>query len=282
MAPRPHAPRRKACQALLPDGTTPCSATFRGWGRYCAPHLEEHARLSGQFKDAAARAERLRAKGELSDKQVRAMAAESVVGRALQRVRAYREALGEERAARVAYLRRFPPPVGTNAERRAARSEGGVRSRPGSPASVQSDGGGEGEAAEAEGERRESSRGSRFAEDERHEQRLAVLEERQAACDVLIEQLERRRAEIAAAVQQRRGGSASSQGDPERQPLLAGGTVRSQTGWLGWAWRVGLFVVLVRLTLVDRVQATLIAAVIFQLVVVPILFLVYTLSRIRI
>ena len=96
MAPRPHAPRRKACQALLPDGTTPCSATFRGWGRYCAPHLEEHARLSGQFKDAAARAERLRAKGELSDKQVRAMAAESVVGRALQRVRAYREALGEE------------------------------------------------------------------------------------------------------------------------------------------------------------------------------------------
>ena len=109
-----------------------------------------------------------------------------------------------------------------------------------------------------------------------------MLEERQAACDALIEQLERRRAEIAAAVQQRRGGSASRQGDPERQPLLAGGTVRSQIGWLGWAWRVGLFVVLVRLTLVDRVQATLIAVVIFQLVVIPILFLVYTLSRIRI
>ena len=107
MAPRPHAPRRKACQALLPDGTTLCSATFRGWGRYCAPHLEEHARLSGQFKDAAARAERLRAKGELSDKQVRAMAAESVVGRALQRVRAYREALGEERLAGHAPLGRL-------------------------------------------------------------------------------------------------------------------------------------------------------------------------------
>ena len=98
MAPRPHAPRRKACQALLPDGTTPCSATFRGWGRYCAPHLEEHARLSGQFKDAAARAERLRAKSELSDKQVRAMAAESVVGRALhaEHVRRRRRAMGED------------------------------------------------------------------------------------------------------------------------------------------------------------------------------------------
>ena len=70
---------------------------------------------------------------------------------------------GAERAARVAYLRRFPPSPSsaTNAERRAARSEGGVGSRPGSPASVQSDGAGEGEGAQAagaEGERRERRR----------------------------------------------------------------------------------------------------------------------------
>ncbi|EJF56792.1 hypothetical protein DICSQDRAFT_183596 [Dichomitus squalens LYAD-421 SS1] len=232
MAPPPRAPRRKACEALLPDGTTPCSATFRGWGRYCAAHLEEHARLAGRYKDAAARAERLRAKGALGEKQVRAMVLESVVGRALQRVRAYRDALGEERAAREAYLRRFP----VRAQGAGAGDEG-VGSRAGSPGSVQSDSG---------GERRESSRGSRFAGDERHEQRLAALTELQAGCDVLIEQLERRREEIVAAVQQRRAGREAVQGDSERQPLLAGGTPRPRTGR---AWHIALFVVLLVIVL---------------------------------
>ncbi|TBU25452.1 hypothetical protein BD311DRAFT_867465 [Dichomitus squalens] len=230
MAPPPRAPRRKACEALLPDGTTPCSATFRGWGRYCAAHLEEHARLAGRYKDAAARAERLRAKGALGEKQVRAMVLESVVGRALQRVRAYRDALGEERAAREAYLRRFPVRA-----REEGEGDGGVGSRAGSPGSVQSDGG---------GERRESSRGSRFAGDERHEQRLAALNELQAGCDVLIEQLERRREEIVAAAQQRRAGREAAQGDSERQPLLAGATPRPRIGWFGRAWSIGLFVIL--------------------------------------
>ncbi|KAI1785969.1 hypothetical protein LXA43DRAFT_1035627 [Ganoderma leucocontextum] len=192
MAPN-RAPRRKACQGLLPDGTTPCSATFRGWGRYCAAHLEEHARLAGQYKDAAARAERLRRQGELADRQVRALVNVSVADRALERVRAYLGALGEERRTREAYLRRFPA-----------------------------------------------------ENDERHEQRLADLQEREAACAVLIERLQQRREEIVAAIQQRRGGRESSQADLESAPLLAmaRGTQRSQWGWVDWAWRMVLLAIL--------------------------------------
>ncbi|RDX51705.1 hypothetical protein OH76DRAFT_1401120 [Lentinus brumalis] len=163
-----HAPRRKSCQALLPDGETPCSATFRGWGKYCTPHLEECARLSGQYKDAAARVERLRRTGELSEKQVRAISTASLVDRAIGKVRQYLDALNEEDRARRALLGRFP------AER-----------------------------------------------DERHEQRLTIIEERKAACSPLIAQLQQHREEIVAYTQQRRERCRdTSQGDPERQPLL--------------------------------------------------------------
>ncbi len=84
-----HALRRKTCQALLPDGDSPCSAGIRGWGKYCVPHLEECAQLSGQYKDTATRAERLRCTGELLDKQVRA----------LKRVQSYAVALNGRRDA---------------------------------------------------------------------------------------------------------------------------------------------------------------------------------------
>ncbi len=183
-----HAPRRKSCQALLPDGETPCSATFRGWGKYCTPHLEECARFSGQYKDAAARAERLRRTGELSEKQVRAISTASLVDRAIGKVRQYLDALNEEDRARRALLGRFP------AESRCCvaglilcvRFELFV-----------------------------------LTGDERHEQRLTIIEERKAACSPLIAQLEQHREEIVANTQQRRERCRDiSQGDPERQPLL--------------------------------------------------------------
>ncbi|KAI0717086.1 hypothetical protein C8Q76DRAFT_795308 [Earliella scabrosa] len=64
-----HAPRRKTCQALLPNGVTPCSVSFRGRGRYFFAHLDECTQLSGVHKDAAARADRRRRTGELSVRQ---------------------------------------------------------------------------------------------------------------------------------------------------------------------------------------------------------------------
>ena len=111
MSPTMHAPRRKTCQALLPDGTTPCSASFRGWGRYCLAHLDECAQLSGVHKDAAARADRARRTGELSERQVRALAAGTNVGaveRAAEKVLAYQRLLEDEERARAALLARFP------------------------------------------------------------------------------------------------------------------------------------------------------------------------------
>lgn len=244
MAPS-RAPRRKACQALLSDGATPCSSTFRGWGRYCPPHLEEHARLAGQYKDAAARAERLRRQGELADRQVRALASMSVADRALERVRAYFGALGEERRAREAYLRQF------SAESAFSRSF--ARARAAGSASASGSGGegwsgGEGPGGAGAGrEERSSSRGSRFTDDERHEQRLADLQDREATCVVLIERLEQRREEIVAALQQRRGGRESSQADLESEPLLAAarGTQRPRWGRVGWVWRIVLLAILV-------------------------------------
>ncbi|RPD69517.1 hypothetical protein L226DRAFT_575518 [Lentinus tigrinus ALCF2SS1-7] len=174
-----HAPRRKSCQALLPDGETPCSATFRGWGKYCTPHLEECAQLSGQFKDAAARAERLRRTGELTEKQVRALTNAASVDRAIDRVRQYLEALNEENRTRAALLGRFP------AEK-----------------------------------------------DERHMQRLTVVEERKTACSALIEQLQQHREEVLTRSQQRRERYRDpSQSNPERQPLL-GRPRRSRRVWI--------------------------------------------------
>ena len=250
--PPSRAPRRKACQALLPDGATPCSATFRGWGRYCAAHLDEHARLAGQYKDAAARAERLRRQGELSDRQVRALANLSTADRALERVRAYLNAPGEERRAREEYLRRFPGESAStfSASRSFARARAAVASASASASGSGGEGwsGGEGEGEGGTGrEERSSSRGSRFTDDERHEQRLADLQEREAACAALIERLQQRREEIVAAVQARRGGRESSQVDLEREPLLvaARGSRSSRWGRAGWTWRIMLLVVLV-------------------------------------
>ncbi|KAI0689902.1 hypothetical protein C8T65DRAFT_672428 [Cerioporus squamosus] len=195
-SPTMHAPRRKSCQALLPDGETPCSATFRGWGKYCTQHLEECARLSGQYKDAAARVERLRRTGELTEKQVRALSNAASVDRAIGKVRQYLDALNEEERARDALLGRFP------AER-----------------------------------------------DERHEQRLAIVEERKAACSPLIVQLQQHREEVLASTQQRRERCRdSSQGDPERQPLL-GGPRRSRRVW------ITLCVILVSTHTIDRAIA---------------------------
>ncbi|KAI0760643.1 hypothetical protein C8Q74DRAFT_1297855 [Fomes fomentarius] len=125
MSPTMHAPRRKTCQALLPDGESPCSASFRGWGKYCVPHLEECAQLSGQYKDAAARAERLRRTGELSDKQVRALANSNIsaVDRALERVQSYAAALEDAQRTRAALLRRFPVERDERRETRAKQLE---------------------------------------------------------------------------------------------------------------------------------------------------------------
>ena len=111
MSPTMHAPRRKTCQALLPDGATPCSASFRGWGRYCLAHLDECAQLSGVHKDAAARADRARRTGELSERQICALGAGTNVGaveRAVEKVLAYQRLLEDEERARAALLARFP------------------------------------------------------------------------------------------------------------------------------------------------------------------------------
>ncbi|KAM5543525.1 hypothetical protein V8D89_002776 [Ganoderma adspersum] len=247
--PPSRAPRRKACQALLPDGATPCSATFRGWGRYCATHLDEHARLAGQYKDAAARVERLRRQGELADRQVRALANVSMADRALERVRAYLGALGDERRAREAYLRRFPGESAStfSASQSFARARAAVGSASASGSGGEGWSGGEGEGPGGAGrEERSSSRGSRFTDDERHERRLGDLQEREAACAVLIERLQQRREEIVAAMPQRRGGRDTSQVDLEREPLLVAArrSRPSRWGWVGWAWRIVLLAIL--------------------------------------
>ena len=93
------------------------------------------------------------------------------------------------------------------------------------------------------------------AVDERHEQRLADLQVREAACVALIERLQQRREEIVAAIQARRGVRDSSQVDLEREPLLAAarGSRPSRWGRVGWAWRIVLLAILVspQLTMVS-------------------------------
>ncbi|KAI0754160.1 hypothetical protein C8Q80DRAFT_1137225 [Daedaleopsis nitida] len=108
MSPTMHAPRKKSCQAILADEETACSRMFRGWGRYCSEHLEECAKLSGQYKDAAARTERLRRHGELSERQVRGLATVSAAERAVEKAQQYKAALEDEIRARMAHLKRFP------------------------------------------------------------------------------------------------------------------------------------------------------------------------------
>ena len=195
-----HAPRRKSCQALLPDGETPCSATFRGWGKYCTAHLEECAQFSGQYKDAAARVERLRRTGELTERQVRALTNAASVDRAVDKVRQYLEALNEEARTRAALLGRFPAESRWSAAVSVGMCDLSVLA---------------------------------IAEDERHEQRQTRVEERKTACSALIEQLQQHREEVLASSLQRRGRyNDSGQGDPERQPLLSGRPRRSRFIWI--------------------------------------------------
>ncbi|KAH9917151.1 uncharacterized protein BXZ73DRAFT_105623 [Epithele typhae] len=200
--PTAHAPRKKACQALQADLHTPCSKTFRGWGRFCPPHLEEHARLSGAYKDAAARAERLRRHGELGEKQLRALLGAPAVDRALQKARQYAAALDEEAATRAAHAARFPttsPGTGVppTAMRRSGSTGSGVTlgGRAGSPTAMHVD-------------------------EDKHEDRMREIREKKEACDALVVQLQKKREEVLSEAQQRRERYGGRDDDPERQPLL--------------------------------------------------------------